>query len=219
MSVKTILFDLDDTLYPPTSGLWKALSDRMTVYMRDILHIPEDEIDALRARYYSEYGTTLKGLEKFYGVKAKDYLEFVHDVKVSDYVQPDPHLRELLLSLPVNRTIFTNADRGHASRVTDALGITDCFNQVIDVMRVEPYCKPFPQAFTRVMEILDDPDPAHYLLVDDFIKSIRVAQDIGMQAIWVHKISQETETNHVKRIDGIHDLPAVWDIEHGGFHV
>ncbi len=62
MRFSTIFFDLDDTLYPSSSGLWKAIKERMNIYMRDMLHIPEDEVPALREQYYKMYGTTLRGL-------------------------------------------------------------------------------------------------------------------------------------------------------------
>lgn len=51
--------------------------------------------------------------------------------------QADPKLRELLLSIPLPKFVFTNADRTHARRCLDLLGIADCFERVIafeDVM-------------------------------------------------------------------------------------
>ena len=71
MCVKTILFDLDDTLYPSDCGLWDVLSERMSIYMRERLNIPEEQIHPLRMQYYSEYGTTLKGLVRFYDIQTR----------------------------------------------------------------------------------------------------------------------------------------------------
>lgn len=51
--------------------------------------------------------------------------------------QPDPTLRALLDSIPLPKHIFTNADRKHAERCLDLLGIRSCFDSVIcfeDVM-------------------------------------------------------------------------------------
>lgn len=51
--------------------------------------------------------------------------------------QPDPTLRTLLRSIPLPKFVFTNADRAHAARCLELLGITDCFERVIafeDVM-------------------------------------------------------------------------------------
>ena len=38
-------------------------------------------------------------------------------------LQPDPALRALLLSLPLPKVVFTNADRVHAERCMSILGI------------------------------------------------------------------------------------------------
>lgn len=216
MCIKTVLFDLDDTLYPCDTGLWEALGERMTIYMRDQLHIPEDQIHPLRVKYYGEYGTTLKGLQKFYGVKAEDYLTYVHDVDVTHYINADPDLREMLINIPTNKVIFTNADQGHAKRVTAALGISDCFDQVVDVIRMDPYCKPFPQAYDKVMEIIGDPNPSHYLLLDDFTRNVEAAIKAGMQAILV-KQKGEIPAG-IRRIQRIHELPNVWNPQTGEFH-
>ena len=56
-----------------------------------------EEIPQLRQAYYENYGTTLRGLQQHYQVDAEDYLAYVHDLPLEDYLEPDPELRELLL--------------------------------------------------------------------------------------------------------------------------
>lgn len=53
------------------------------------------------------------------------------------HTQADPTLRALLLSIPLPKYVFTNADRAHAARCLALLGVADCFERVIafeDVM-------------------------------------------------------------------------------------
>ncbi len=59
----TIFFDLDDTLYPASSGLWPTLKARMSQYMIEIMGIPAGEVPGLREKYFRRYGTTLRGLQ------------------------------------------------------------------------------------------------------------------------------------------------------------
>src|SRR5687767_9363210 len=68
MQSTTIFFDLDDTLYPASAGLWKAIKERMNDYMREHLDIPEHEIKPLREKYFLQYGTTLRGLQAHHSV-------------------------------------------------------------------------------------------------------------------------------------------------------
>lgn len=208
MSLKTILFDLDETLYPSENGLWQVLRDRMDDFMRDRLNIPKEMINSMRQNYYETYGTTLRGLEKDYQVKAEDYLAFVHDVPIHEYVAPDPALGEMLAKLPYRKVIFTNADTNHTQRVLAALGITTCFEKVIDVMAMEPYCKPFPEAFQKAMEMVGDDNPSSYLLFDDAPKNVSAALRAGMQAVLVSKHPSGLD-HPVTQIDNIHQLTDV----------
>ncbi|HQX00999.1 MAG TPA: hypothetical protein PLQ94_02740, partial [Anaerolineales bacterium] len=123
MRFTTIFFDLDDTLYPSSTNLWLAIKGRMNEFMRDRMNIPTDEIPALREKYYMQYGTTLKGLEKHHQINVDDFLAYVHDLPLGNYLTPDPVQREIIASLPTRNLIFTNADSSHAERVLTQLNL------------------------------------------------------------------------------------------------
>ena len=99
----------------------------MNEYMQGIIDLPISEIIKLRQSYLEKYGTTLRGLQAHYEVDADEYLAFVHELPLDKYIQPDPNLHSLLLSLPQKRWIFTNADSNHARRVLSILGILRLF--------------------------------------------------------------------------------------------
>src|SRR5512142_1064203 len=103
----TIFFDLDDTLYPASSGLWPTLKERMNRYMVDRLDIPALEVPRLREHYFRTYGTTLRGLQANYEVDVEDYLAYVHDVQLTDYIHPDPVQQSVLGRLSTRNLIFT----------------------------------------------------------------------------------------------------------------
>ncbi len=208
MPIQTILFDLDETLYSPDCGLWQVLRDRMGDYMSTRLSIPDQQITELRQSYFETYGTTLRGLEKDYQVQAEDYLNYVHDVKIDEFIKPDPILRSILESLPQRKVIFTNANIRHSNRVLKALNVDGYFEEIIDVMQMTPYCKPYAEAYQMAMSKLGDSDPSHFLLIDDACRNVETALQIGMQAILVNP--REKQMEHMIRIDTIHELPSVW---------
>ena len=183
MRFSTIFFDLDDTLYPSSAGLWSAIKERMNIYMRDMLHIPEDKVPALREQYYKMYGATLRGLVERHNVDEQDFLAFVHDLPLKDYLTPDPHQREIIASLPHRKLVFTNADVNHARRVLTALDLNDLFEVVIDVNAVAPYCKPNPESFAIAQELADEPDPRKCVMIDDLPRTTRAALEVGMASI------------------------------------
>ena len=99
------------------------------------------------------YGTSLRGLQVDYAVDANEYLDFVHDVQISDFIQPDHKTEKILASLPGDKMIFTNANKAHSKRVLHALGVEQFFPQMVDVVDMDPYCKPYPQAFETAMQL------------------------------------------------------------------
>jgi pyrimidine 5'-nucleotidase len=183
MRFTTIFFDLDDTLYPNSTGLWKAIQGRMNQYMSDRMGLPEKDVPALREQYFKMYGTTLRGLQARHNVDAEDFLAFVHDLPIKDYLTPNLTQRQVIASLPSRKLIFTNADVPHARRVLAALNLDDLFETVVDVHAVSPYCKPMPESFAIAMELADEPDPRKCVMIDDLPRTTRAALDVGMAGI------------------------------------
>jgi len=183
MRFTTVFFDLDGTLYPESTGLWEAIKDRMNLYMRDRLGIPEEDVPHLREQYFKMYGTTLRGLEKRHNVDKEDFLAFVHDLPLKEYLTPNPVVRDVIASLGTRNLIFTNADRNHARRVLETLELDDLFETIVDVNAVAPYCKPMPESFAIAMELADEPDPRKCVLIDDLPRTTRAALEAGMASL------------------------------------
>jgi putative hydrolase of the HAD superfamily len=185
MHYNTLFFDLDETLYPCSSGLWIAIRGRINTYLNERMGFPLDQTDVLRERYFREYGTTLRGLQANYSVDMDEYLAFVHDISLEPYLLPDPHLRGILEALPARKYIFTNADCAHAKRVTKALGLDGLWDNCIDVHVMTPYCKPMPEAFDLALKATGNPDPHTCALLDDQARITRAAHNLGMFTILV----------------------------------
>lgn len=183
MPFTTIFFDLDDTLYPASSGLWPMLKQRMSRYMIERINIPAAQVPQLREKYFREYGTTLRGLQAHHAVDAGDYLAYVHDVPVEDYIRPDPIQQSILAALPTRNLIFTNADSSHARRVLRTLQIEERFVDIIDVNRMEPYCKPSREAFLLAMEAAGEEDPTRCMMIDDLPHTTRAAKEFGWYSV------------------------------------
>lgn len=185
MPYTTLFFDLDDTLYSSTCGLWEAIKDRMVLYMTDVLHIPPEQVPSLRHHYYTTYGTTLRGLQQHYGVNADDFLGYVHDLPLKQYIHADARVRPLIASLPQPKWIFTNADEPHAGRVLDQLDLNGLFDGIIDIRRSNWVCKPEPAAYRQAMEIAGETDPTRCVMLDDSARNLAPAHELGFTTIIV----------------------------------
>ena len=208
MARQLIFFDLDDTLYPSSNGLWEILKARMGDYMHEKLGIPWDEIPHLREYYFRNYGTTLRGLQHFYDVDMADYLAYVHDVPLDEYIQPEPRLREMLSGLTCRRWILTNADTPHARRVLRRLGVSDLFEGIVDTLAMHPYCKPQPEGFAAALRTVRLPAEA-CIMVDDLPVTTRAARELGFFSVLVRADGQAPPDAADAVITSILDLPSV----------
>jgi len=187
MRFTTIFFDLDDTLYPSETGLWHAIKERMNSYMRERMSFPEDQIATVREKYFLQYGTTMRGLQANHNIDTEDFLAYVHDLPLKDYLTPNPTLRSVIASLPTRNLIFTNADINHAKRVLNILELSDLFETIVDVNTVSPYCKPMLESFQIAMKLAGETDLSKCVMIDDIHRTTRAAREAGMFSILYHE--------------------------------
>ena len=207
MKFTTIFFDLDDTLYPTSTGLWHAIKERMNIYMRDRMGFDPAEIPHIREKYYLQYGTTLRGLQAHHNIDVDDFLAFVHDLPLGDYIQPNPALCEVIASLGTRNLIFTNADTAHARRVLKALGLQDCFENIVDVNAVAPYCKPMPESFQIAMRMAGASDPSRCVMIDDLPRTTLAAREAGLFSILYGQDTPHPDASAT--LTDWHHLPAI----------
>ncbi len=212
MQYSTILIDLDETVYPAACGVWEAIQERMERYMHERLNLPLEEIPHVRKTLFQQYGTTLRGLQMTRHVDERDFLDFVHDVPVDQLLRPDPELREVLLRYPQRKIIFTNADRTHAGRVIRQVGLEGCFDGVIDIYDIAPYCKPMPEAYQIALRLAGETEPGQCVFIDDSPRNLAGARAVGLATVQVGLpkpgyVHPEANTDlHIARLS---DLPAV----------
>jgi HAD superfamily hydrolase (TIGR01509 family) len=165
MCFKVLFFDLDDTLYPSAAGLWEAIRQRIDLYMIERMNLPREIVPELRKELFLKHGTTMRGLE--------------------DYLQPDPMVRSTLEKYPQRKVIFTNADTNHANRVILALGLEGCFDQIIDIRDIRPFCKPQLEAFNKALHLVGVKDPAECVMIDDAQRNLQAAHETGLFTIQI----------------------------------
>lgn len=195
MKFTTIFFDLDDTLYPPATGLWKEIKGRIGLYMYERMNIPQEEVHSLREKYLLEYGTTMRGLQAHHKIDTEDFLAFVHDLPLKDYLTPNLILHDIIASLPTRNLIFTNADSNHADRVLTALGLRDLFETIIDVNKINPYCKPMPESFQIAMKFANESDASKCVMIDDINRTTRAAKEQGLFSILYNEKFNDGDAN------------------------
>ena len=213
------IFDLDNTLYPPSAGLFDLIDERMGAFIMRLLDVDAVEARRVQKHYFHDHGTTMAGLMHHHGVDPEDFLIDVHAIAL-DRIAPDARLREGLERLPGRRLIFTNADADYAARVLEARGIGDLFDGICDI-RVTRYTpKPETAAYAAMVDHLGV-DPAKSLFVEDMARNLTPAKAMGMTTVWLDNGSESGHRGHLPEhvdfhatdiADWLDNLPLPWGI-------
>ena len=135
-----------------------------------------------------------------------DYLDFVHDLPLEDYIRPDPALDEMLAGLPARKSIFTNSDANHARRVLDRLAIAHHFDPIVDIWALNFANKPKPEAYRALLDRLGA-QAAECVFVEDSLRNLRGARAAGMKTIWIHPTEASDEVDFVVR--RVHEIGPI----------
>ena len=181
--VQTWVFDLDNTLYPPSVRLFDQIEARMTAYVMDALNVSRTEADRLRVHYWHTHGTTLAGLMREHDIDPLPFLEDVHDISF-DQLTPDLRLRDRIHRLPGRKIVYTNGCAPYAERVLAARGLTGMFDAVYGVEHADFQPKPDRAAFDRVFG-RDGLQPDSAAMFEDEARNLAVPHALGMRTVHV----------------------------------
>lgn len=191
--VTTWVFDLDNTLYPPSARLFDQIEVRMTDWVMEALHVDRPEADRLRRHYWMTYGTTLAGLMAEHGVDPAPYLTHVHDISFDSLVA-DAVLARRIAALPGRRIVYTNGCAPYAERVIAARGLSGLFDAVYGVEHAGFRPKPERRAFETVFAA-DGLDPARAAMFEDDARNLAAPHDMGMRT--VHIAPEPEPADHI----------------------
>ncbi len=191
--VSTWVFDLDNTLYPPSARLFDQIEIRMTRYVMDALGVPRQRADHLRKHYWRQYGTTLAGLMREHDVDPGPYLHEVHDISL-DHLQTDRDLAARIAALPGRRIVYTNGTAPYAERVLAARGLSGLFEAVYGVEQAGFLPKPERAAFETVFA-LAGVDAGRAAMFEDDERNLAAPHAMGMRT--VHVAPERHEAAHI----------------------
>jgi len=182
--MKAVLFDLDNTLYPAERDLFSLIDVRINRYMEEVVAIAPTDVDHLRRHYWQEYGATLQGLIRHYGIDPEDYLNYVHAVDIGSRLSIDNELFEILNGLSLPSYVFTNGSRCHVDRVVAALGLDGLFADVFDIRIANYQPKPNPDPYRQVLDKLALSGD-QCIMVEDQLQNLHTAKEFGMKTVLI----------------------------------
>src|ERR1700736_1934992 len=181
--IDTWVFDLDNTLYPHHVNLWQQVDARIGEFISAYLKIPADEARRIQKDYYRRYGTSMRGMMTEHGVRADDYLAYVHQIDHSP-LEPNPAMGAAIAKLPGRKLILTNGSTDHADKVLERLRLRSPFSGGVDIIAAELEPKPAPQTYRRFLD-RHHVDPTRAAMFEDLARNLVVPHQLGMTTVLV----------------------------------
>lgn len=192
--IETWVFDLDNTLYPPSADLFGQMDTRFANYVTRLTGLDRDSALALCKAYWTEYGSTLLGLMDHHDVDPHEFLADVHDIDIS-HLNEDTALVRAISALPGRKIVFTNGSQFHAERVLKARGLRPEFDAVHGTEHADFQAKPLHMAFDKIFA-KDGVVTRHAAMFEDEARNLAVPHRLGMRTVHVHPIQETAEFIH-----------------------
>jgi len=192
--IRAWVFDLDNTLYPPSARLFDQIEVRMTDWVMQTLDVDRPEATRLRGHYRALYGTTLAGLMREHAIDPAPYMTHVHDITL-DLLAVDTALATRIAALPGRRIVYTNGSKPYAERVINARGLSGLFDAVYGVEHAGFRPKPEREAFETVFTA-DGLNPAEAVMFEDDARNLAAPHAMGMRTVHVAPLAEHAPHIH-----------------------
>ena len=188
------VFDLDNTLYPPSARLFDQIEAKMVAYVMETLGVDHGAADKLRGDYWRNHGTTLAGLMADHDIDPEPYLVAVHDITL-DHLEVDAALAAHIKALPGRKIVYTNGSAPYATRVLAARGLSGLFDGIYGVEHAGYRPKPERSAFERVFAQAGV-DTTRAAMFEDDPRNLAAPHAMGMRTVYVSPEPHEGDHIH-----------------------
>lgn len=215
MSKKTIIFDMDGTLYKfkgdsfKSSGLYDVVIANTLVYISSKLEKSETEAQEILDLVFKKYGNSISiGLEKEFKIDRYDYFDFAWNIEAKNYVQPNPQLKPFLLSLENNfdLVLLSDAPKIWVRIVLDYLGVGEIFKDNVFSGEGDTR-KEFGNAFEIICKKMGIETNMCIAVGDQEETDIAPAKKMGMKTVFVGKHKSSISDHSVS---DILELEKLW---------
>ena len=202
--IKTWIFDLDNTLYPPEENIFSQIDQKMTSFIADNLKISIEEAFNIQKQNFIDHGTTLAGFMNSGNDKIDPdkFLEFVHDINLNS-LKEDSDLRKILLLLPGKKYIFTNGTKKHAENVLKKLNLENIFQSIFGIKEANYLPKPNLETYNLFLNTYNI-DPKTSIMFEDMGRNLIPAKELGMKTVLLER--KLTNKNNSDQEDKYKDL-------------
>lgn len=205
------IFDMDDTLYNASAGMFDEIHARMRAFIADALGVGEPRAVEFQRAYWAKYGATFLGLERHHGIAPEKFLEKTHDFDPVPLVRtalPARHICASIRRLPGRKVLLTNGPKHYVQQILKSLHLQGVFNFVLTSsdMRIMSRwrCKPDNAILCRILSRLGA-KPEDCVLIEDSLKNIKAAHSLHMKTVWCVGYSRGFRGSRPGYVDAVID--------------
>ena len=188
---KTIIWDLDNTLYFETDEYKNKLNEATALAAINEFNLPLDFQTAtdLVKESYSTYRDGLEHFARFYNLSHKDLYIAYHKYKAQfiPMITPYEGLLEKLQSLNCPQYIFSTSSKDICEKILKRLGLYEFFkDRFFSVEDFDVYKKnESSDVYKKVCEKINT-SPSNCIFVDDSYSNLEFAKELGMTTIRIY---------------------------------
>ncbi len=205
MGLQYLILDLDNTLYPKSSGMLQSIDARIDEFIAKTIALAPEQIAGIRYDYFKRYGTTVGGMVVNHGTDPDAYFRYAYDVRIERFIKPDPELRQVLAGIDLTKVVFSNSPMEYVENVLRFLGVREIIAAVYDIRFCNYMGKPDPQSYQKVLEDLGTPGE-ECVFVDDVEANLYGAAAVGITPVL---LGAARDSAHVWQLEQIYDLKTL----------
>lgn len=188
---KTIIWDLDNTLYFETEEYKNKLNEVTAKAAIEKFNVPLDFATATD-KVKESYEVYRDGLEIFareYKIPHKDLYVSYHNYKsdLIDMIQPYPNLASELASIGCPQYVFSTSSRDICEKILKHIGLYEFFKgRFYSVEDFNVYKKnESSEVYQKLCETIGE-KPENCIFVDDSYSNLHYAKEIGMTTVRIY---------------------------------
>ena len=178
-----LLIDLDNTVYPEDTNIFQQIDLKMKSFISKNLKVSLDEAYTIQKKYFVNNGTTLRGLMLYHNIQPELFLNYVHDIDLSN-IKKNNLLNSQLENYKGKKIIFTNGSYNHANNVLKKIGLNKNIDHIYDIIEANYIPKPDISTYQKVVKkyLLN---PLTTIMIDDLPNNLKTAKSLGMKTVLI----------------------------------
>lgn len=189
---ETLIFDLDDTLYPAGAFLsYENFISYTNEAVSEVTGMTLEEVETLTKKYLEMDGDFLDHWNTKHNVpiaKIEDYI----DAQDISHIQACKQTQEFLANWQGRAVIFTNAHMSHTERFLEHLGLKDHIEHICSNCQRGRRFKPDVSIYHELIERLGE-KPENCVMFEDRHINLKPAYEMGMGTVLIHPEKDEQE--------------------------